>query len=345
MKIFNTLLLLVALACFTHAQEDIELEEPERDLQDAALEPYGRNLDPNNGCVKPKTRDELQGSINILLASRTPDADQPIELILCKDTNVEFEDGDPRIKIEFPEGQGFSMKCKFKQSCRISGGYHSGTGRDFLGKAGFLIFESFSHRGRIISFEGIKFSGFGVTNDGGVFYFFSMGNLMVQFINCRFHRNYAGFSGGVAFVESANGEVELRIKHSHIKENKAGRYGGAFAIKSSLGTTHTIISHSKFYGNEAKADGGAMAYGNTLGNHMLTIKNSEFEENKAKRDGGALFLMLLNPVEIEDSDFKNNKADVAGDAYLAIDSQVQIDNVDFHSDTTNSYARNRWRRL
>ena len=46
---------------------------------------------------------------------------------------------------------------------------------------------------------------------------------MVQFINCRFHRNYAGFSGGVAFVESANGEVELRIKHSHIKENKAGR--------------------------------------------------------------------------------------------------------------------------
>ena len=46
---------------------------------------------------------------------------------------------------------------------------------------------------------------------------------MVQFINCRFHRNQAGFSGGVAFIESANGEVELRIKHSHIKENKAGR--------------------------------------------------------------------------------------------------------------------------
>ena len=46
---------------------------------------------------------------------------------------------------------------------------------------------------------------------------------MVQFINCRFHRNNAGFSGGVALIESANGEVELRIKHSHIKDNKAGR--------------------------------------------------------------------------------------------------------------------------
>ena len=29
----------------------------------------------------------------------------------------------------------------------------------------------------------------------------------------------------------------------------------------------------------------------------------------------------------------------AGDAYLAIDSQVQIDNVDFHSDTTNSVSK------
>ena len=164
MKVFTALLLLLAFTCFTCAQEDIEPEH-DRDLQDTELEEYTRNLDPNNGCVKPKTRDELQGSINILLASRTPDADQPIELILCKDTNVEFEKGDPRIKILFPEGQGFTMKCKFKRTCRISGGYNGGTGRDLLGKAGFLIFESFSHRGRSISFVGIKFSGFGVMND------------------------------------------------------------------------------------------------------------------------------------------------------------------------------------
>lgn len=336
MKTFTIIVLSLVLTWFTYAEDNAESSD---------LEAYARNLDPAVGCVRPKTRNELQQSINALLAARTPDEDVPIELVLCKDTNVEFEDGDPRINIQFPEGQSFSMRCKFKQTCRISGGYSGGTGRNFLGKAGFLIFESFSHRGRIISFEGITFSNFGVTNDGGVFYFFSMGNLMVQFINCRFHRNQAGFSGGVAFIESANGEVELRIKHSHIKENKAGRYGGAFAIKSSLGTTHTLVSHSKFYGNEAKADGGAIAYGNTLGNHMLVVQNSEFEENKAKRDGGALFLMLLNPVELSDSIFKNNKADVAGDAYFAIDSQIQIDDVDFHSDTTSSYARNKWRRL
>ena len=165
MKVFTALLLILAFTCFTYAQKEIELEEDERNLQNAEYEEYARNLDPNLGCVKPKTRDELQQSINTLLASRTPDADEPIELILCKNTNVEFEDGDPRIKIEFPEGQGFSMVCKFKQTCRIAGGFNGGTGRDYLGKGGFLIFESFSHRGRIINFTGITFSNFGVTND------------------------------------------------------------------------------------------------------------------------------------------------------------------------------------
>ena len=126
---------------------------------------------------------------------------------------------------------------------------------------------------------------------------------MVHLIQCVFHNNHAGISGGVAILDSTGGEIELRVKHCVFKENEADRvsilqifilsmlylnhsmkqYGGVFAFRTPVGLTHTIIEHSEFVRNEAKADGGVMAYGTTFSNHQLEIKYSEFRENKAHR--------------------------------------------------------------
>ena len=79
MKTFTTLLIL--LTCLTNAQY---------------IEPEKNNLDPNLGCVRPTTREELQFSINVLLTTADRNAEE-LELLLCKDTDVVFEDGDPYV--------------------------------------------------------------------------------------------------------------------------------------------------------------------------------------------------------------------------------------------------------
>ena len=130
------------------------------------------NLDPNVGCVFPKTREELQFSINVLLSTHDhATSGGALELILCKDTDVTFEDGDPRIKIDIKDNQSFSMVCKVTRKCRITGGYHNGSGRNYHGKGGFLEMSTFSYRGKFINVEGITFSGFGVTTDVSKYFY------------------------------------------------------------------------------------------------------------------------------------------------------------------------------
>ena len=80
MKAYTTLCIILLLIYFTNAQYN----------------EAKRNLDPNTGCVRPTTREELQYSINVLLTTRDPTADE-VELVLCKDTDVVFEKGDPYV--------------------------------------------------------------------------------------------------------------------------------------------------------------------------------------------------------------------------------------------------------
>merc|ERR1711971_497564 len=122
---------------------------------------------------------------------------------------------------------------------------------------------------------------------------------MLQFINCIFHRNYAGFSGGVAYLDTRDGDMQLRIKNSYFKDNKAELYGGAIAMRG-MRPIVAYISNSNFNENEGKKGGGAIAAGASSPVISLFIERCKFRKNKTHQDGGGIFLIEGRPFELRD---------------------------------------------
>lgn len=295
------------------------------------------NLDPLKGCVNPETRDELQGAIDMFELANPQS--NPRALILCKGTKVQFVENDARIFISIPSGKSFLLKCESLEECIIDGGNtgrHEKGSREQVGSGGLMHLASFTSDGLFLYFEGIKFTNFGASNDGGVFHFYSEANLFISFYKCRFTKNYSKFHGGVIMIDGYEGKITLTIKDCEFVNNDCDASGGAIHIRQLECEEEIQIRDSHFNGNWAKGNGGAIAMSGIVYSSVrrLYVTNCDFHHNKAWERGGGLFLSYVSPFHMKNSKFNNNNAGTLGEAYFTNECNLNFYDNDFNDDTT-----------
>lgn len=292
------------------------------------------NLDPLKGCVDPETRDELQQAIETFQLANVDKS--PGTVTLCKNTRIKFKVGDPRIKVTIQNGKSFKLQCDDLGSCTIDGGNtgkHEKGSREQLGSGGFMEHISSTVQGQYLEFEGIKFTDFGVSNNGGVFHFFCDGVLYVKFYKCRFSNNYAKFNGGAIFFEAFTGRLIVYFKECYFYKNDADGFGGAVAIRNLEAEEESRIRDTTFDGNWAKGNGGGIAFAGPVdaGYRKSFWLHCTVKDNKAFNDGGGIWAHFLTPLDFYDVTFKNNNvAGRFGEAYYLSDCNTQFDEVDLN---------------
>ncbi len=141
------------------------------------------------------------------------------------------------------------------------------------------------------------FIGNNATN-GGALYINGQGATITQ---SNFTNNYATINGGAIITGDASG---ITISHSNFTKNKADGNGGSIYFASNGGT----ISYCNFTSNNA-TNGGAVYFGSSSG----FIKHSNFITNNAT-NGGAVYVVDGSTLNISDTTFKQNDADINGGA-------------------------------
>jgi len=295
------------------------------------------------GCVDPETRDELQAAMDTLQANSP--AQKPRVFELCKGTSIKFKEGDSRLYIVVPNGQSLTLQCAVEKTCTIDGGNtgrHEKGSREQVGSGGFIENSSFSKTGYYLTFIGITFQNFGVSNDGGVFKFFVGGAFYLSFLKCDFKENYSKFHGGAIMIEIDDGRFGLYMKDCNFKKNNADGFGGAIGIRNYEGAEEVWIRGSDFTQNWAKTSGGAIALvGERRKRYRKTFINEcKFIDNKAWTDGGGIHINDSHPFKMKNSEFHRNTAGRHGQAYFAYDCNIEIDDVDVNYDTVVEFDNN-----
>lgn len=159
------------------------------------------------------------------------------------------------------------------------------------------------------------------TSYGGAVYL-SKGTYTLN--RCTFSNNEVANHGGAIFIYKNADSVT--INNCEFKNNKASKEDGG-AISSAA--KKLMIINSKFTGNYAYEDGGAVdTYSDDGKIITVNIENSIFESNTGRKSAGAIYLGTKTSQNIKNSQFKNNKASVAGALYVE-DQYASIDNCVF----------------
>ena len=140
------------------------------------------------------------------------------------------------------------------------------------------------------------------------------------------HQNQPEAEGGV-----------LSITNSRFEGNKASGQGGAMTLwgysqDEVIVTDNTIIDNEVILNNKNMAEGGGiwlMGY--------VTVENNIIANNRSEDLGGGLFVWGEVPTTVSGSTFSGNQAAKGGAIYSDLwDSQLDIDNVDFDSNTAST---------
>ena len=161
----------------------------------------------------------------------------------------------------------------------------------------------------------------------------------VYIIQSRFrHNNATDGGGGALFIDQVD---RAFVKNSDFSYNRAKKEGGAFSISNTprVSCIQTLFSQNnstmgsggafaaklmdnvflrgcRFYQNGAFRDGGAVSLASVY--NELEIVDSDFAENEAtgrqESQGGAMAVFLFSKMNIEHSEFRNNKARLDGGA-------------------------------
>ncbi len=133
-------------------------------------------------------------------------------------------------------------------------------------------------------------------NSNSISMFWISNNANVAFYQCEFLNN----SGMMGSAITKNGHGNLLIQDCFFSGNHASNAAGAV-----LGGSNISINNSRFEGNTAGSNGGAIYLEDGV------ILDCSFIGNSASQ-GGALAMDQACDVYIENSDFSNNTASVAG---------------------------------
>ena len=154
-----------------------------------------------------------------------------------------------------------------------------------------------------LSVDGYTFEGNTAKNNGGAIYQ-DTGASDVTASNTTFKSNTADENGGAICIK---GNV-LNLENCLFEGNVTRLQGGA--IYQLEGTPKVTASNTTFKSNTANGHGGAMY----LARGEADIKDSIYEGNQAAKDGGAICTEEAGkvPLTIENTTFKNNKANTGG---------------------------------
>lgn len=164
--------------------------------------------------------------------------------------------------------------------------------------------------GKLTILQSDIMSNTGATLGGGVR---SSGMLTVE--NSQIAYNIADNGGGVG------GGGTSHLNNVTVMHNRTDGSGGGLSVKGT-------ILNSRIENNIGRSGGGIAATGG------LTLKGSQINGNRAMSDsngggtGGALITLFSN-IEIEESDFRNNRADQDGGAIYSVASTMRITGGDF----------------
>ena len=183
----------------------------------------------------------------------------------------------------------------------------------------FFIFES------DVTFDGLTFSGFSNTEEGGLGRLIGASTSTVSIVNSNFDGNNLDSETGIAqfldsdaFIDNSsftnnfggNTVVEIRgisgvptslnILNSTFENNVGvfslstpGTVAGAITARSA----NLLVENSSFINNSGEQNGGAIVVTDVIAdsdsNFSLTVSNSVFTGNSAGRSGGAIHSCLL----------------------------------------------------
>ena len=148
------------------------------------------------------------------------------------------------------------------------------------------------------------------------------GQVTVSASNLNFNEALEGYGGAVF-----SGDKVITTSTTRFVENSAA-VGGAIAV-----TTSVDISHTEFIENSASSFGGAILL-NPQSDEKSTISNSTFEDNYGGSAGGAI-LGNEAKLEISNTDFLYNSADVAGGA-IAHGGDLEVIDSTFTGNTASA---------
>ena len=144
-----------------------------------------------------------------------------------------------------------------------------------------------------------------------------------------FHSNSAQYTGGAVDILAT---PSLLIEDTHFSSNVANRHGGAVRVNT---TSEITIESCSFYDNSAVyGDGGALH----KGEHPATINISQstFSRNSAGDNGGVMFIDGTgNSINAIMSTFSYNGALNRGGVFLTSLSELEITETNFYNNTAN----------
>jgi len=153
--------------------------------------------------------------------------------------------------------------------------------------------------------SGLTFTGGSADYGGGVYSDFTVSNFTVTLINLRFISNTATIFGGGFACE--NLMCSLTISNSVFFSNTADGGGGAYAYAGPV----TVVG-SRFEGNFGYSGGGGLLQ--FQGGGSVAITDTQFISNSTYGEGGGL-LAVDSPIDLNNVDFISNMAGVGGGVF------------------------------
>ena len=144
-------------------------------------------------------------------------------------------------------------------------------------------------------------------------------------------------AGGAVFIDGA----KVEISGSSFTQN-TGFLGGAVNVRN--GSTLSITD-ATFSGNTANGFGGAISdfedkgdKGGAVQNELISINRTVFKNNRASQGGGAFNAVNTKAIDITDSEFSSNSADVGGAIQLNPGVNLTVKDTVFSENTANGFG-------
>lgn len=174
------------------------------------------------------------------------------------------------------------------------------------GVGGVVVFDHIEIRDSGVS------TGSGSSGNGGAIYIGPPLDVEVLIDDCVFRGNEGLFGGAIQ-----NDDGRVTIQHSAFYENTSLIGGGAIGtsgFNSSLLIEDTLFEANTDVATLYAVGGGFGGGGALFLERSATIRRSVFRDNTTAGGGGAIIVPHANFVEIEDSTFSGNHADLTGGA-------------------------------
>ena len=151
-------------------------------------------------------------------------------------------------------------------------------------------------------------------HDGGVIYVYNNSTLKME--NCSASSNFAGNSGGLVYGLK---DSDISVRHSRADINQALQSGGVFHVQQGSKIT---VTASNFTRNKANYGGVVRVFVCS----SVNIVDSVFVENAADISGGVIAIYKTSSATVNSSYFSFNRANFGGVFYLFQNNPMRYSN-------------------